>query len=256
MYMSYEMDMPYLMYYALIPLIILASLFTFHGQIDFWWSERNPVTLDPPIQFWLSKYDTYYQKLNEEQAKKYENRLVLYMEGRAFQSVGREMHDVPYDIQAIVASSGIKMMMGLDDYLIGDMDRIYLYKHPFPSPRFKFLHTVETDTVDGTFIFSLEHLIPGLIQPDLHYNIAMHGYVDAFIDLNKDIDFHFLNDVSWESLESICPIRREKVLKTIGFNDVYKITVIINHYFTFSDKFKQVLPDEYDKLNIIFNRDT
>lgn len=248
LYVSYELGYQDAMIWILIPLIVATAVIIFQGQIDFWWNEKNPVKLDPPISAWLNKYEPYYKSLHPNQRQNYDNRLVMYMQGRAFASVGSEHHSVPTDIQAIVASNAVKMMMSKKDYLLGDMDRIYLYKHPFPTPRYQFLHTVETDIEDGVFIFSLEHLIPGMINPEKHYNIAMHGYVEAFQRVFPKEDFTYLDQITWEQLQQVGFHSQDKILKTIGFNRTDITTVAINHFFTHPRRFSSILPEAYSRL--------
>lgn len=255
LYISYELGHEDVMIWILIPLIAATAVVIFHGQIDFWWNERNPIQLDRPIAEWLMKYDPYYKSLHPGQRQAYDNRLVMYMQGRAFASVGSEHHSVPNDIQAIISSNAIKMMMSKKDYLLGDMDRIYLYKHPFPSPRYQFLHTVEIDVEDGVFIFSLEHLIPGMINPEEHYNIGMHGYAEAYQRVFPREDFTFLDDITWEQLEEVGYHSQDKILKTIGFNQTEIPTVAINYFFTHPRRFSQLLPTYYEKLKRHFGAD-
>ncbi|HCV50787.1 MAG TPA: hypothetical protein DGP89_05520 [Saprospirales bacterium] len=243
------------MIWILFPLVIATAVVIFQGQIDFWWNERNPVPLDPPISDWLKKYDPYYTSLDPNQRQNYDNRLVMYMQGRAFVSVGREHHDVPNDIQAIIASNAVKMLMSKKDYLLGDMDRIYLYKHPFPTPRHQFLHTVETDIEDGVFIFSLEHLVPGMINPKEHYNIAMHGFAEAFQRVFPKEDFTYLDQITWDQIEEVGYHSKDKILKTIGFNQTDTTTVAINHFFTHPRRFNLMIPAAYERLIRQFGAD-
>ena len=243
------------MIWILFPLVIATAVVIFQGQIDFWWNERNPVPLDPPISDWLKKYDPYYTSLETNQRQNYDNRLVMYMQGRAFVSVGREHHDVPNDIQAIIASNAVKMLISKKDYLLGDMDRIYLYKHPFPTPRHQFLHTVETDIEDGVFIFSLEHLVPGMINPKEHYNIAMHGFAEAFQRVFPKEDFTYLDQITWDQIEEVGYHSKDKILKTIGFNQTDITTVAINHFFTHPRRFNLMIPAVYERLIRQFGAD-
>lgn len=248
LYLSYELGYQDAMIWILVPLVIATAVIIFQGQIDFWWNERNPLQLDPPISDWLNKYDPYYKSLHPQQRQNYDNRLVMYMQGRAFASVGSEHHSVPDDIKAIVASNAVKMMISKKDYLMGDMDRIYLYKHPFPTPRYQFLHTVETDIEDGVFIFSLEHLIPGMINPEKHYNVAMHGYAEAYQRVFPREDFTYLDQISWEQLEDVGYHSQDKILQTLGFNQTDITTVAINHFFTHPRRFSSILPNIYSRL--------
>jgi len=255
LYVSYELEYQNAMIWILVPLVIASAVVIFQGQIDFWWNERNPVPLDPPISDWLKKYDPYYTSLETNQRQNYDNRLVMYMQGRAFVSVGREHHDVPNDIQAIIASNAVKMLISKKDYLLGDMDRIYLYKHPFPTPRHQFLHTVETDIEDGVFIFSLEHLVPGMINPKEHYNIAMHGFAEAFQRVFPKEDFTYLDQITWDQIEEVGYHSKDKILKTIGFNQTDITTVAINHFFTHPRRFNLMIPAAYERLIRQFGAD-
>lgn len=255
LYVSYELEYQNAMIWILVPLVIASAVVIFQGQIDFWWNERNPVPLDPPISDWLKKYDPYYTSLETNQRQNYDNRLVMYMQGRAFVSVGREHHDVPNDIQAIIASNAVKMLISKKDYLLGDMDRIYLYKHPFPTPRHQFLHTVETDIEDGVFIFSLEHLVPGMINPKEHYNIAMHGFAEAFQRVFPKEDFTYLDQITWDQIEEVGYHSKDKILKTIGFNQTDITTVAINHFFTHPRRFNLMIPAVYERLIRQFGAD-
>lgn len=255
LYVSYELEYQNAMIWILFPLVIATAVVIFQGQIDFWWNERNPVPLDPPISDWLKKYDPYYTSLDPNQRQNYDNRLVMYMQGRAFVSVGREHHDVPNDIQAIIASNAVKMLISKKDYLLVDMDRIYLYKHPFPTPRHQFLHTVETDIEDGVFIFSLEHLVPGMINPKEHYNIAMHGFAEAFQRVFPKEDFTYLDQITWDQIEEVGYHSKDKILKTIGFNQTDITTVAINHFFTHPRRFNLMIPAAYERLIRQFGAD-
>lgn len=256
LYLSYEMGYQDAMIWILVPLIAATAVIIFQGQIDFWWNERNPVELDKPIADWLRKYDPYYKSLHPDKRQTYDNRLVMYMEGRAFASIGSdERHGVPNDLQAIIASNAVKMMMSKKDYLLGDMDRIFLYKHPFPSPRYQFLHTVETDIEDGVFILSIEHLIPGMINPEEHYNIAMHAYAEAYQRVYTKENFDYLDAITWEQLEEIGFHSQDKIMKTIGFNAADIPTIAINHFFTHPRRFSRVLPDAYSRLKRQFGAD-
>jgi len=255
LYVSYELEYQNAMIWILFPLVIATAVVIFQGQIDFWWNERNPVPLDPPISDWLKKYDPYYTSLETNQRQNYDNRLVMYMQGRAFVSVGREHHDVPNDIQAIIASNAVKMLISKKDYLLVDMDRIYLYKHPFPTPRHQFLHTVEIDIEDGVFIFSLEHLVPGMINPKEHYNIAMHGFAEAFQRVFPKEDFTYLDQITWDQIEEVGYHSKDKILKTIGFNQTDITTVAINHFFTHPRRFNLMIPAAYERLIRQFGAD-
>ena len=65
--------------YIFIPVILLTFLYVFHGQIDYWWMQKNPPELDVKMKEWLSTYLPYYNSYSEIRRKEFENRLVLYL---------------------------------------------------------------------------------------------------------------------------------------------------------------------------------
>lgn len=238
-----------------LPVVLLTMLFVFHGDIDHWWLEKHPIVLDEQIKLWLNKYSKFYQNLDDQQRAEYEKRLELYLSGREFKAVGtKENRDVPYDIRAAIASQGITMCFGLDDYLIGDLDRIYIYKHPFPSPTYQFLHTVESHGEDGMLILSLKHAIDGILNPKENYNITMHGYADAFIKIKKQSNLPSISEADWPTLETILGIKKERILKTMGFESISILPVHVVAFFEDKEAYAEQFPMKYNRLKTIFNQ--
>ena len=239
-----------------IPVILLVVIYIFHGVIDHWYLERNPIPLDNEMRDWFVKFAPYYNELEDDEKILFENRLSLYVNGREFKSVGtKELKEVPFDIQCIIASQVIKMTRGMSDYLLGDMDRIYLYKHPFPSPAYKFLHTVETHIEDGMILLSSEHALPGIVDPKNHYNITMHAYAEAFVRLHPDLEYPNVSHHEWEDLEEVLHIKKDQLLKTIGFDTCDVMIPHIVAFFDFPQVYKAKFSYEFNAFSKIFNLD-
>lgn len=239
--------------YIFIPVALLVALYVFHGVIDYWWLERHPIPLDDRIKSWFEKNSPYYQKLNEKERIQFENRLSLYENGREFKSVGTSEHkEVPFDIKCIVSSQAIILTSGQSDFLLGDMDRIYFYKHPFPSPTHQFLHTAETHIEDGMILLCSEYALPGISHPDQFYNIAMHAYVEAYINIYPRHQYPTVNQHGWDVIEQISGHSKTKILQTLGFESVNPLIVHIVCYFDYNEQYKSLLPLEYKALSQIF----
>lgn len=242
--------------FVIIPVGLLVVLYTFHGILDHWWLSRFPVPFDTKLKEWLTKNFPPYLKMEDASQKKFEYRLSLYINGRLFQSVGKEMRDVPEDIKCMVAAHGVNMTLGMDDYLIGDVDRIFLYKHPFPSPKYPFLHNVETDTEDGVIILSMEQLINAVIRPDQYYNTAYHAYAEAVVAVNKSLAFPHFSDDSWHDIEQISGWPKDWILQQTGFESLSLLLVHITLFFSMPERYKMLLPAQYQSLATTFNRYT
>lgn len=240
--------------WIIVPVAILVILYTFHGIIDHWWLSKYPLPFDPKLKEWLDKHFVPYQKMDGALRQKFEYRLGLYLNGRLFQSVGKEMRDVPEDIKCMVAAHGVDMSLGLDDYLIGDVDRIFLYKHPFPSPKFQFLHNVETDLEDGVIILSLEQLLNAVLRPDQYYNTAYHAYAEAIIGVCGISGFPDFDDLTWVSIEKITGWTKTSILRQTGFENISLPVLHTTIFFTMPERYQSELPEYYDTLSVLYNR--
>jgi len=242
--------------YLLIPVGIVFAIYFLSGDIDFWYLSKNPLDLDEPVINWLIQFSPFYQNLTEQQKEKYNYRLSMYIVGRSFKSVGSEKKDLPTDFKAIIASQAVEVSWRTDDYLIGDYDYIFVYKHPFQTPRKQFLHTVETEFEDGVIIYSLEHLMPGITNPEMYYNIGRHAYAEAFIRVHPTKDYPELADFTWQDIVQISGLSQEKIIQTLGFKEVDLLVILITCFFSYPEKFESVLPSQYVKLNTIFSNAT
>lgn len=252
-YMAYnqyvlEQDMGY---WLLAPIFVIVFLAISYPYIDYYYHTKYPIPLDDEITQWLKKYSPFYNSLSREDKEKYNYRMSLYLEAREFKSVGSEQKDMPEDIKAIIATNAIQMNFHKKDFLVGDFDRIFVYKHPFPSPKHQFLHSVEAQGEDGVIIYSLEHLIPGITNPEVYYNIGMHAYVDAFTKVYTDAVYPWNLNAGWEDVEAISGLKKENILSTLGFDSVDMFVLLGTCYFTYPEAFEKRLPqlnEEMDKL--------
>jgi hypothetical protein len=241
--------------FVLIPVVLLVFLYVFYGEIDFWWQKKYPIPLDNKIKEWLINYLPYYNHLDDQNKTEFEKRLSLYVDVREFKVVGyKEVDDVPFDIKNILASQAVKLSLGHIDFLIKDLDRIYLYKHPFPSPKYQFLHTYETDIIDGVIILSLEQALPGIVNPKSYYNITLHAFAEAFVHLNPQYQYPDTSVYGWQYLEKIPFIKKELILATCGFESIDLLIVHIVAFFDYSSEYKTEFPNEYFQFSKIFNQ--
>lgn len=239
--------------YVILPATILVFLYVLHGPIDHWWLARFPIPFDPMLKEWLNRYFPPYKEMDQETQNKFEYRLGLYLDGRLFQSIGSERRDVPEDIKCMVAAHAVHMFLGKDDYLIGNIDRIFLYKHPFPSPDFPFFHNVEVNTEDGVIILSIEQLKNAIINPTGYYNTAYHAYAEAFIFTQKNILYPDITD-SWDALEKVSGWSKSLFQIQTGFDNLPLLPIHISLFFSKPKEYQAVLPQNYQKMVIIFNQ--
>lgn len=247
---NYSDDFPYI----LIPVVLLTVLYISYGQIDYWWLQKYPIPLDDKIKKWLTDYLPFYNNLDLSNKALFDKRLSLYVEAREFKLIGnKELDDVPFDVKNILASQPVRLCLGLEDFLIKDLDRVYLYKHPFPSPRFQFIHTYETDVVDGVVILSLEQAINGIVQPKNHYNITLHAFAEAFIHLHPQYQYPEVESYGWDKINEFSGLKKDLILAICGYDSIDLLPVHIVAYFEFSEEYQRLLPNEFNTFQNIFN---
>lgn len=252
MYFTFTTHDSNLSYWLIPPFLILAVIWVFSPQINWWWWKRNTPPLDTPIVKWLEQFSPFYNSLSEQSKKNFEKRMSLFILSKEFGSIGEEKRDLPDDLKGIITHNAILLTFGQTNFLFDKFERIVVYKHPFPTPGKQYLHTVETETEDGTIIFSLEHLIPGMLRKGELYNIGLHGFIDAFLHENPKLAYPDISNLKWDDLAKVSGFTHETLLATTGLKDLNILTVLINHYVTFYDQLKTQLPEKAQKLNAVF----
>ena len=203
----------------------------------------------------LHKTNPMYSSLSSQNKEEFDKRLTLFIHGKEFIGKGMEEDnkDVPFDIKHMLAQIPITMTLGRKEFLLKDFDRVVLYKHPFPTPLNKFLHTVETHAEDGVVILSLEHVEKAMFQKGHHYDVAWHGFAEAFINSYPKENYPTLPDDIWDKIEQISPQTKPQILGTLGFETIDVMPVLINLYFNYNEKFSATLPSIKRDFDSIFN---
>lgn len=237
--------------YVLLPVFFLVVLYVFHGVIDHWWLSKFPLTFDPKLKEWLIKYFPFYTNLDDVQKTKFEYRLGLYLNGRLFASIGKEQREVPEDVKCMVAAHGVAIHLNQEDYLIQDIDRIYLYKHPFPTPLLHALHSVETNMEDGVIILSMEQVSYAILKPEEYYNVAYHAYAEIFVHIYPNLGYPDCQN-TWSEIEAMTCWTKSALLQQTGLTLLDQLVVHIVLYFSLPVKYKTSFPYQYERFSHIF----
>ena len=239
--------------WAVIPLISLVLIYLFQPQIDYWWLNKRPVEIDENVLKLIAKTNENYRTLSEEWKDEFHKRLLLYVNARSFSAKGMEKDsDVPYDIKFMIAQIPVFLTLKEKDFLLKGIDRIILYKHAFPSPRYRFLHTAETHNEDGVVLFSLEHAEAAFFHPDQFYNVAWHAFAESYMILRGVNYFPETDDLVWTRIEEISGLDKDKIIKTIGYESFDPLVTVITCFFCYRNRFQELWPEMYARLNAMF----
>jgi len=133
------------------------------------------------------------------------------------------------------------------------MDRIFLYKHPFPTPSKQFLHTVESHVEDGVFIFSLHEWQAATHEPKRFYNNVWYGYVDAFLKISNDDTSPIEPYATFENIEKIGGYTEDYILKVLGLKAIDPLVILCGLYFTHPEEMKNNSANTFEKLQVFFS---
>ena len=252
LYITMETTNYDLSYWIIPPFVIIAIIFIMTPQIDYWWLERHPVPLDPEAKNWLNKFDPIYTGLSEENIKKYDNRMSLFLSGKEFIAMGKKQESVPEDIKLAISHLAIGMTLHRDEYLFKNLDRFVIYKHPFPSPKYQFLHTLETHAEDGVMVLSLEHLSAAIMDPKSYFHVGQLAFAEIFIKQNPTLEWAGISSMGWVEVEKITGFRKDQILSVLGFENYDELAVVLSCYFSHKEKFKALFPRASASLKEVF----
>ncbi len=250
-YLTLEVDESFSLYIIFF-VLLLAIIYTFSPQINWWWYTRNPPELDKPMRNLLIQNHSFYNELSLSDKKLFRNRMALYMMAVEFMPMGWEK--LPEDIKGVIASNVVQMTLKQVDFLLPKFERIVVYTTPFPSPQFpQQLHASELFEEDGVLLFSAQQVMWPFLQPQQYYNLVLHEYIKAYqlSYPNKLYPNLIAND--WQKLNQISGFTKESIESIIGLSDIDPIVVSGTLFFTHSEKYRAVAPDLYKKWEQVFS---
>lgn len=251
LYLTWEVDESYSWY--IIPcVILLALIYVFSPQIDWWGYQRNPPKLDPLVESLIGKYLPFYQKLDENWRRRFRERVALYTISKEYMPQGFET--VPADIKGLIASCAVWISFGREDFLFEKFENIILYPHPFPSPQYpEHFHISEIFEEDGVIMFAMEHFMLSYMNPGQYYHTGLHEFSKIFMRTYPNENYPQAPADFWEKISRVSGFSKEAIDKWIGLPDMENLPVMMVHFFTFPERFKQFFPEEFSRLRAIFN---
>lgn len=240
--------------FLIISFISLVVIYTLQPHIDFLWYKRHPQVLEQKEKVFLAKFSSFYQKLNDKQKKKFEERIFIFKRAKSFKLIAGETTEMPEDFKIAIASQAVQLTLNLNDYLFKSFDNFFAYKHPFPSPKIQTLHSAEVDFEDKMAIFNMEMLINSMNEQNRFFNIGIYIFSYIFSVQNK-IFFKVLPDeIFWEKVKNISGFNRETILLYTGY-EPDQFSFLVSIFFINNENFKKELPQIYEDISRIFNYD-
>lgn len=251
-YIIFKNDWVWLSWYVAIPAIMIALLFVFSPQIDWWFWQFFPPKPDKKIQALYRKYVPLYNELDPEELKFIDTRVILFLNSKIFQWAGGG--DTPQDLNAIIAWHAVYMTRKHKDFLLEPYDRYVFYKKLFPSPEHPYPHASEVNHEDGVFVFSVDMLSAAFKEPTLYFNPAWYEISSAWMQKNKKWNWPKASEDIRPQLEHISGFTEADIMKMYGYKQLDLMPLVMHHYFAFNTAFRVHLPELAGELdNVVLN---
>lgn len=238
--------------YAIPSGIILAIILTFGYQINWWWYRRFPPDLPEEARRFLERFSLQYRNMLPRAQQEFRQKTALFLMTLEFKAQGFES-SMPEEFKLIVASSAVTLTQRQENYLLPDFPVVVIYPGPFPSPQYpELFHASEIFEEDGVLIFSAAHLMKGFTEPERHYDVALHEWARVFVLAYRDKPWPVLEEDTWEQLARISGFTREALLRYVNRPDLELLPAAIVHFVHFPDRFAQLEPGVFRRLQEIF----
>ena len=248
---SHFYEAPDFAMYAIAPFLLAAVVFIMAPQINWWRYTKKTPSIDKGIKVILQSRLSFYQSLSDLDKKKFEERITLFIMAKEFSA---KIHDdVPEDMKAIIAASAVMLTFHKEeDWLFDKYEQYIIYPHPFPTPQYEAWHICEHFEEDGVMLFSAQHLLHGFFEPQKYYQIALHEFVNVFLEDYSGIKYPQFGEESWVYFKHISNFSKEKIKAYIGLENVSPVSVGTTLFFTHREFFAKVLPEEFEALKEIY----
>lgn len=251
LYLAWDVDSDYSIY--LVPCTAgIVLIYLMSPQIDWWWFKYRPPQLPGVLRHLINTRLPFYQNLSVKEKERFRTRMALYMHANEFKTQG--MDDMPLDLKGVIAASVVQLTFGHEDFLLNKFEHIIVYPHPFPSPQYPDKwHASEIYEKDGVILFSAEHLMRGFMQSQKYFHIGLYEYARVFRRCYPGTQWPAFGEDVWEKLERVSGMAHEAIVKYTGLPEVDSVAVAVAHFFVFPQKFKAVMPEEYECIDEILN---
>lgn len=229
-YFAYgQFQSAYLDEIILIPsMIILVLLYVFNEQINRWWWTVRPLTLEPRIKSWIETYSVYYNGLDAAGKQKMGSQISRLMLTKEYTLKGKKDFQLEEDMKAMIAHEMYRLTRGYaDNYSYTSCDHIVMYNHPFATPDYQYLHSIEFNREDGVLIIARDAAINGFNAGLDHFNIVLFGLITVFIHENPRLAYPSTIELSSEDICKQLGISHESIRGHIGDGAISSLALMI-----------------------------
>lgn len=254
----------------LVILVILAPLAILFGLgwiFENIWNnvvDCHPRSADIPagqMEMILLKKFPYYSKLPRHHQLRFIDRLSAYMSAKEF--TGRKNLIVTDEMRVLISASAIQVTFGLDDYIMDNFPRIYIYPDAYKSKITGKYHKGEVNLA-GIIALSWPDFVKGYDVPDNNRNLGLHEMAHAvrFAKFKGDYD-QFFSDyfdkwarIAKNEFENVRDKEGPSIFRDYAGSNINEFfSVCTEHFFETPQRFRDELPELYYHTCILLNQD-
>lgn len=240
-------------YIAIIPIaVITIGHLVFKTPINKWSFKYQDVDIDDQVMMALETEYPIISSYNADERKEFRQRMFHFLFDRESYLVLGDSQDLDLYHTALISAPGVIMGMQSKTFdRCDDINRIVAYKHAFPTPKMKVLHTAEYDEEDGVMIVSIEHMMLSLRNREGFYHIVYHVWAERFVEQHEDFPKYPPEFV--ENIEQIFGVSQKKIEDILGYDNPNKKVLALVAYFTRRSSLQKYFPNYFMDISGILS---
>ncbi|MGB0896141.1 MAG: zinc-dependent peptidase [Flavobacteriaceae bacterium] len=203
----------------------------------------------------------FYENLSLKNKKRFEHRLVCFMEDKEF--IAREGFQFTEDKKLLISATAVMLTFGMRKYLLPIIARILVYPEEFYSTTDDRYHKGEFNPKLKTLVLSWKDFEEGFRIDDDNLNLGIHEFTHA-IHFNSMQRGDTASVVFSDGFSELISLLRSDLsngkLQNSGFIREYAFTnefeflaVVVENFIESPKEFKRQFPKLYKKIQQMFN---
>ncbi len=210
-------------------------------------------------KYFLGRF-RFYDMLDEEDRKKFLNRVDSFLEEKQFMSRGKL--EITEEMKSLIAGAAIQLTFGLKSFTFDYFSKIIIYPESYYSKITGERHMGEANPM-GIVVISWSDFLKGFSIPDDTYNVGLHEMAHA-LELENRIgqiselfneQFYRFKQISADEFAKLRNDEDSFLRSYAGTNREEFFAVCVEYFFEKPQEFKAQLPEVYEGLKVLLNQD-
>ena len=239
---------------------LIFALSPFREKLVYWRYKHFPYKHHPEIIRALVRYFPYYNQLNHDLRRRFELRLLIFLDSKKF--IGHNGLILTERMKILISASAIQLTFGLSYFRMKNFHAIYVYPDVYKYRHFKAEFRGHVSEF-GTIHLSWNNFERGYLFPDDGINLGLHEMMHALklYALQHRVDFTFYDNN--EIIENLAKLEMQKIKsKNIEFfknrlihNIDELLAVSAECFFELPLQFSKELPELFESMKRLLNQD-